>query len=304
MTSFNIFDFNSFVNNNNNIFNVLRNQRNLQTHCDFKTSSVRFASNISISRFLLQSIFFNKHVIIDLVSFSLSSIKRIRLISFVRNIRDRKSSTFYVSATSSVDIRFIQSAIIRCESLKKKKNRFSKSTVTEKKKKNKFVKSNVAQNICESLKKRKDRFSKIETNLIQHKSNATEKKKKNKSIKSNVASFNKKESNSSIKKKTVNEMKNVKSIRFETMKKKKTRKKNDKTYRHAHNASKLCAKVTRRRIRCLRRFLLRRLLLSLLHVENAILVTNTKIFFNFFFLILMKNFDQRVYTASLMTSII
>ena len=152
MTFFNIFDFNSFVNNNNNISNVLKNQRNLQVHCDFKASFVRSASNISISRFLLQSIFFNKHVITDLVSFSLSSIKRIRLTSFVRNIRDRKSSTFYVSATSSVDIRFIQSTIIRCESLKKRKNRFSKNeaniikskfTVTKKKRRNRFVKSNV-----------------------------------------------------------------------------------------------------------------------------------------------------------------
>ena len=242
MTSFNIFDFNSFVNNNNNISNVLKNQRNLQVHCDFKASFVRSASNISISRFLLQSIFFNKHVITDLVSFSLSSIKRIRLTFFVRNIRDRKSSTSYVSATSSVNIRSIQSTIIRCESLKKKKDRSSKFTVTEKKRKNRFVKSNVAQNICESLKKRKDKSSKIETNLIQHKSNATEKKKRDRSVKSNVASLNKEENNLSIKKKTVDEIKDVKSIRFETMKKKKTRKKSDQMYRHA-----------RQRVRALRK---------------------------------------------------
>ena len=199
MTFFNIFDFNSFVNNNNNVFNALRNQRNLQTHCDFRTSSVRSASNISISKFLLQSIFFNKHAIIDFVSFSLFSIKRIRLTFLVRNIRDRKSSTFYVSATSSVDIRFIQTVTIRCESLKKRKNKSSK----------------------------------IKADLSQHKSNVAEKKRKNRSVKSNVASFNKEKSNSSIKKKTVNEMKDVKSIRFETMKKKKTRKKSDKMYRYA-----------------------------------------------------------------------
>ena len=278
MTSFNIFDFNSFVNNNNNIFNVLRNQRNLQAHCDFRALFVRSTSNISISRFLLQFIFFNKHVIIDFVSFSLSSIKqirltslfslssikRIRLTSFVRNKRDRKSSTFYVSATSSVDIRFIQFIIIRCESLKKRKDWFSKneadiikqkSTVTEKKKRNKFVKSNVAQNICESLKKKRDRFSKIEADLIEHKSNVAEKKV-------------------------------IKCIVMHD------------------RASELCAKMTRRRIYCLRRFLFRRLLWRLLHVENAILVTNTKVFLNFFSLISMKSFDQRVYTASLMTSII
>ena len=199
MTSFNIFDFNSFVNNNNNVFNALKSQRNLQAHCDFRASSVRSASNISISRFFLQSIFFNKHAIIDFVSFSLFSIKRIRLTSFVRNIRDRKPSTFYVSATSSVNIRSIQTVTIRCESLKKKRNRFSK----------------------------------IKADFSQHKSNVAEKKRKNRSVKSNVASFNKEKNNSSIKRKTVDEMKNVKSIRFETMKKKKTRKKSDKMYRHA-----------------------------------------------------------------------
>ena len=209
MTSFNIFDFNLFVNNNNNIFNVLRNQRNLQAHCDFRASSVQSASNISISKFFLQFIFFNKHVITDFVSFSLSSIKRIRLTSLVQNKRDRKSSTFYVSATSFVDIRFIQSAIIRCESLKKRRNRLSKnkadiikqkSTVTEKKRKNRLVKSNVAQNICELLKKRKDRFSKIEANLIKHKFNVAKKKRRDKSVKLNVTSLNKEKSNSSIKK--------------------------------------------------------------------------------------------------------
>ena len=210
MTFFNVFriyqNSQSFI--HDNLRNVSKIQQSLQANCDFTTSFIRSASNTFVSKIFLQFIFFNKRAIIDFVSFSLSFNKRFRLASFVQNIRDRKFSTFCVSANSSVNIRVIQTVTIKCESLKKRKNKFSK----------------------------------IKANFSQHKFNVAEKKKRNKSIKSNVASFNKKKSNSSIKRKTVNEMKNVKSINFETMKKKKTRKKNDKMYRYA-----------RQRVRALRK---------------------------------------------------
>ena len=111
---------------------------------------------------------------------------------------------------------------------------------------------------CESSKKKRNRSSKNEADIIKQKSTATEKKRRDKSVKSNVASLNKEESNLSIKRKTVNEMKDVKSIRFETMKKKKHEKKVIKCIVMHDSASKLCARVTRRRIRCQRRFLFRR----------------------------------------------
>ena len=193
MTFFNVFriyqNSQSFI--HDNLRNVSKVQQSLQTNCDFATSFIRFASNIFVSKISLQFIFFNKRAIIDFVSFSLFFNKRFRLTSFVQNIRDRKSSTSCVSASSSVDIRVIQTVTIKCE----------------------------------SLKKRRDRFSKIKADVSQHKFNVAKKKRRDKSIKSNVASLNKEESNSSIKRKTINEIKNVKSIRFETMKKKKTRKK-------------------------------------------------------------------------------
>ena len=219
MTSFKVFKIHK--NTQSFAFDSLRNaskaQQRMQINCDLATSTICSASNILVSKISLQSIFFNKRAITDLVSFSLFSIKRFRLTSLVSNKRDRnplsnkrdrKSSAPCVSASPSVNIRFIQSAIIECE----------------------------------SSKKRKDRSSKNEADIIKQKSTATEKKRRDKSVKSNVASLNKEDSNSSIKKKTVNEMKDVKSIRFETMKKKKTRKKSDKVYRHARQ----CVKALRK----------------------------------------------------------
>ena len=104
MTFFNVFQLhqNSQTFIHDNLRNVSKVQQSLQTNCELATSFIRF-----VSKKFLQSIFFNKRAIIDFVNFSLSSIKRSRLISFVRNIRERKFSTLCVSANSSVDIRVI-----------------------------------------------------------------------------------------------------------------------------------------------------------------------------------------------------
>ena len=144
MTSFNVFKILKNIQTSifNNLRNALKIQQRIQINCDFTTFTTCFASNIFVLKFFLQFIFFNKRAVIDFVKFLFFSIKRFRLTSFVFNIRDRKSSASYVFENSFVNIRFIQSIIIKCESLKKKKNRFSKTeaniikqkfTATEKK---------------------------------------------------------------------------------------------------------------------------------------------------------------------------
>ena len=108
-------------------------------------------------------------------------------------------------------------------------------------------------------KKRKNRSLKIEAKIIKHKFKAVEKKRKEESMKSNVAQKienMKKKHNSNIKRKTVNKMKKTKSIRFKTIEKKKMIK---SIVMHV-NTRKSCVRITRRRVRCLRRFLLRCLL--------------------------------------------
>ena len=84
-------------------------------------------------------------------------------------------------------------------------------------------------------------------------------RKKNRSTKLNVAQniqYKEKNHNSRIKQKTVDEMKKTKSIKFETIEEKKFVKKVIKSIVMHVNMQKSCVKVTRRRIRCLRRFLL------------------------------------------------
>ena len=133
----------------------------------------------------LQPISSNKHAITDLVSSSLPSTKRIRLASPssipptkrirlaspVRNIRGRKPSTSCVPAKPSVDIRPIQSAIIRCEPLKKRRGRHPKNeadiikqkpTVAEKKRRGRPVKSNAAQNIQNKEEKHNPSIKSVE----------------------------------------------------------------------------------------------------------------------------------------------
>ena len=121
-----------------NLRNVSKTQQYIQIKYDFATFTTCFASNTFVSKISLNFIFFNKRAVIDFVNFLLFLIKRIRLISlvfnicdrkfstFVFNIRDRKFSAFCVSKSFFVNIRFIQSIIIKCESLKKKISIFKK----------------------------------------------------------------------------------------------------------------------------------------------------------------------------------
>ena len=122
MTFINVFEiFQTFI--HDDLCNVSKVQQSLQINCKFATLFIRFALNIFVLKTSLQFLFCNKRAIIDFVNFSLFSIKRIRLISLVRKIRDRKFSTFCVSANLSVNIRVIQSIIIKYKSLKKRKNK-------------------------------------------------------------------------------------------------------------------------------------------------------------------------------------
>ena len=107
----------------------------------------------------------------------------------------------------------------------------------------------------------------------------SQKKKRNRSTKSNVAQNiqnTEKKQNLSIKRKAVNKMKKTKSIRFETMKKK--RKKVIKCIDMHDSVSKFCVKVIRRRNYC-SRYLFQRTL----RIEHVNSVANRKVFFNFFF---------------------
>ena len=83
------------------------------------------------------------------------------------------------------------------------------------------------------------------------------------------------------------------------MKKKKTRKKVIKCIVMHDSASKLCVREIRRRTHC-SRYLLQRAF----RIEYVNNVTNRKVFFNFFFSIIMKNFNQYVCIISLMIRVI
>ena len=98
-------------------------------------------------------------------------------------------------------------------------------------------------------------------------------------------------------------MKKTKSIRFETIERKKIREKNDKEYRHVRQHAKTLCKNNMSSNSLFEVFFVSTSTLTFLACRQCNSCKKYKDFFQFFFLISMKNFDQYVDTVSLMTII-